>query len=767
MRKILSFILFLFANTISFAQFPQIGDLVVNPDGSKGIVFYLHPDGSGGGMVALTAANTACAWGDLVNIPALPDINQYQSMYDDGYTTTKEILKFQGSATGYAASYVDFANGWYIPAPGQANILFGMSGILEPYLLANGGTAIDRNFWISAEFDSYNAIYMTNIGFLSYTQKDYPSYAVRAIKDFSNNQITYDSTLTYLWNTGDTDPFIRVIPTETFAYKATVTSSAGCIATAEKTIIVNDAAGQILNDTICEGEIYTKYGFSETQTGTYTRTVTQDGCSTLLTLNLTVNLSYTETIVDTICLGSSYTEHGFNITPYQEGDYTKIYHYSTVTGCDSVITVKLHVRPVYETLFVDTVCQGETYNNHGFNLSTQVTAGLQPYIRNLISKHGCDSVVVLNLQVNPVYDNVISDQVCPNKPYTKYNFNISPQTAGTVLQRIQNLTSKNGCDSTVTLNLRVTDQIEHPFTEQICQGSSFFFKSQNITMPGVYRDTLVAAGGCDSIVILTLIVNPIKQTTLYDTVYYRQPYTENGFNLPAQTVIGDFVETLSLTTTAGCDSIVTLNLQVRYGECTDQTTVFNDVVCQYQPYIYNGFNLPTQNEAGRHIYRQELYTIEGCDSTVVLNLYVNKAYRQEIEITIRKGKTVEIEGQIYNTPGVVEHLYIARSGCDSTIVYIIKQAETGDCDHVIPDKFFSPNNDGIRDIWLIENIDCFEHLIEIYDRYGKLLRRWENDFYGWDGMYGGKPVISDDYWYRIVFKGTNLKDKIGHFNLRR
>ena len=31
-----------------FAQSYQIGDVYTAPDGSRGIVYYLHPDGSGG-----------------------------------------------------------------------------------------------------------------------------------------------------------------------------------------------------------------------------------------------------------------------------------------------------------------------------------------------------------------------------------------------------------------------------------------------------------------------------------------------------------------------------------------------------------------------------------------------------------------------------------------------------------------------------------------------------------------------------------------------
>ena len=52
----LAFLLALFLNLPHlFAQSPNynIGDVITNPDGSKGVVFWLAPDGSGGWMCAL------------------------------------------------------------------------------------------------------------------------------------------------------------------------------------------------------------------------------------------------------------------------------------------------------------------------------------------------------------------------------------------------------------------------------------------------------------------------------------------------------------------------------------------------------------------------------------------------------------------------------------------------------------------------------------------------------------------------------------------
>ena len=71
-------------------------------------------------------------------------------------------------------------------------------------------------------------------------------------------------------------------------------------------------------------------------------------------------------------------------------------------------------------------------------------------------------------------------------------------------------------------------------------------------------------------------------------------------------------------------------------------------------------------------------------------------------------------------------------------------------------NFFTPNNDGQNDKWVIGGIERLpESKISIYDRYGKLLRKYSASEPGWNGEYLSKPVPSDDYWYVIELKPVN------------
>jgi gliding motility-associated-like protein len=92
------------------------------------------------------------------------------------------------------------------------------------------------------------------------------------------------------------------------------------------------------------------------------------------------------------------------------------------------------------------------------------------------------------------------------------------------------------------------------------------------------------------------------------------------------------------------------------------------------------------------------------------------------------------------------------------------------CSPIIISKFFSPDGDGINELFQIEGLqDYSSPEIFIYDRYGKLVFSGNAASVtppnGWDGKYLGRPLPSDDYWY--VIKLIETKNKIGNFSLKR
>ncbi|MFY0605004.1 MAG: T9SS type B sorting domain-containing protein [Flavobacteriaceae bacterium] len=80
-------------------------------------------------------------------------------------------------------------------------------------------------------------------------------------------------------------------------------------------------------------------------------------------------------------------------------------------------------------------------------------------------------------------------------------------------------------------------------------------------------------------------------------------------------------------------------------------------------------------------------------------------------------------------------------------------------------KFFTPNNDGINDVWELKGISDQEYSISIYNRFGKLVKVLKDKNESWDGTANGYKLTSNDYWFRIQF--TDGRIVRGNFSLLR
>jgi gliding motility-associated-like protein len=84
-------------------------------------------------------------------------------------------------------------------------------------------------------------------------------------------------------------------------------------------------------------------------------------------------------------------------------------------------------------------------------------------------------------------------------------------------------------------------------------------------------------------------------------------------------------------------------------------------------------------------------------------------------------------------------------------------------------KYFTPNNDGTNDIWQINGIHNLDDWsISIFDRYGKLLEKLNENYPFWNGLYNNKTLPASDYWFTISYTENNVKKTFkSHFSLIR
>ncbi len=389
-----------------------------------------------------------------------------------------------------------------------------------------------------------------------------------------------------------------------------------------------------------------------TKTGTYRISRRSCAYTDIAYLHLTIQQPFDTTFYDTVCRGASYNRYGFSLSDVQtDGDYTL--SLSSQAGCDSVLTLHLKVHPVYGTTLYDTICQGNSYSNYGFDLPSGTSGGT--FTKTYSTVHGCDSTVTLNLHVHPVYLFSETQHICQGD-----SISFRGRWLHTSGVYYDSLTTVHGCDSIYRLTLSVHSTSPLLFPDKVCYGSGY--NKYGFSLPSVYHDTLVrdtfrSFWGCDSIRILSLSVQPVYDTPLYDTVCQGDGYYRHGFTLPSVQVDG--VHTLTLSSRSGCDSTLILHLKVH----PVYNTVLYDSICPSDYYERYGFRLSNLHESST--YRRTESTVHGCDSTVTLYLHVWPTYFYPETVHLCEGDTFDFRGMRYHESGEYYDSLTTTKGCDS------------------------------------------------------------------------------------------------------
>jgi len=374
---------------------------------------------------------------------------------------------------------------------------------------------------------------------------------------------------------------------------------------------------------------------------------TNVGCDSTVRLQLYVAPVYDTLFEDSICYGEDYNLHGFNIINPEVGTTRDTLSLESIYGCDSIVRLELYVSPKYEFAFTDTICHGENYDNHGFYYENPNVGRIFDTLFLTTTLVGCDSIISLNLYVAPTHDTLFIDTICQGEDYTQHGFNILNPEPGTTIDTLF-LTTTIGCDSIVVLNLLVGEVYDSLISDMICYGEEYHkhgFDLVNLEV-GTTLDTLFLTSivGCDSTVKLNLYVAPTFETLFTDTICFGESYLEHGFIIyDPQIGLDTFQQ--HLTTINGCDSLVELHLFV--GPLFD--VKFYDTICYGESYQKYNFNI-YKPEVGLHVESQELLTGAGCDSIVTLNLVVGQLYDTVFNVKICEGESYHENNFHYDKP---------------------------------------------------------------------------------------------------------------------
>ena len=345
----------------------------------------------------------------------------------------------------------------------------------------------------------------------------------------TSENLTAEGCYTYRWSTNENGSIISILPTATTTYTVTGTDIHGCTATATKTIQVEalpdvHIAGTL---TICQGD---------------TTTLTASGGQSYMWNN-----------------GSTAS----SIRANEEGNYTVIA--TSANGCSANETVHLTVnqRPIANIIGASVLCNNQTtvlratggdiyhWNNGAIGDTLLITIG-GLYTVTVSNEHQCSSTATISVATL-------------DAPFV--------QIVGT----------NNICDGS-TANLFASSNAQN-FRWNTGEYSQNITVSPNVTTD--YIVTVSSNNGCSASDTMHLVVNPIYNHGLSATICQGNPYTQNGFNLPVQDEPGIHTYTNNLQTIHGCDSIITLTLTVNPLPVMPDTITGNPRIGNYGSYLYS------------------------------------------------------------------------------------------------------------------------------------------------------------------------------------
>ena len=442
---------------------------------------------------------------------------------------------------------------------------------------------------------------------------------------------------------------------------------------------------------------------------------------------------------------------------------------TTSDGCFNSEEFELFV-PVFETYLEGSICEGETYNIAGNEISATGS-----YSFPLTSTLGCDSIVFLDLEVLIGGTNFLTPQICEGEVY-----NYAGQSFTEAGFYSFNTPGQNDCDSLISIDLTVTPKYNLNYPISICQGQTIQEGTDILSTTGNYTFIYYTVAGCDSIVTINLIVNDVYEDLTFATICEGESYQLGSQLLTAAGTYGEVLSSI-----AGCDSSVLLTLEVE-----NITTAFdNKTICLGENYPLGTDTFNTEGS-----YLVTLQNVAGCDSLISLNLSVvewNDGILLPDYVTVNLGDPISISPS-YIAPGLIQIVWTDSTGTVLSnedilnidqVINIQNITLTGldqygciDMDEIeirvnrnigiYTPNIFSPNGDGNNDYFrpkVNQSLAALKEMM-IYDRWGNLvysvksiadLSMWQ----GWDGKINGLDAITGVYVYIATYVALDSEEE--------
>ncbi len=400
---------------------------------------------------------------------------------------------------------------------------------------------------------------------------------------------------------------------------------------------------------------------------TFTTSSVVSGCDSIVTLRLDIldDIEYYDTLILTESeIRKGYDWNGYsiyyddtNFKSFKEAEtYFNNYYTekSSSKGCKEYTNLRLYiVQEITEPL---SLCETELpVVWRGYTIESAEDNG----------KVFVDDVnrirYTLDLAIHPLYNEKISQTVCDG---TEITFGDTLLTSTGVYTR--KFKSQFGCDSTVTLNLKVqTAKTARTDRITICEGQPAFNwdghgpKFQNLTEAGTYNDTARYTTGCDSVYYALRITRGDSTIGHFD----KHICDGDSVNFFGEWIRKEGTYRGVTENTMQCDSIVYMHLTVT----KLQTISIDTTICDVSSIKWRGQTIVKDGT-----YSDTLKSELKCDSIAyVLNAHFLSSSSVKIDTTLCFGESITIGDTVINTAGKYTRNLTNAAGCDSVVTLIL------------------------------------------------------------------------------------------------
>jgi hypothetical protein len=174
-------------------------------------------------------------------------------------------------------------------------------------------------------------------------------------------------------------------------------------------------------------------------------------------------------------------------------------------------------------------------------------------------------VIAVELTLNKFSTRSLTETVCDS--YTSPSGKLWTES-GDYRDTIPNAA---GCDSIIFIYLTVGESTQEEIFDTICDGESYSFGGEELAESGQYTDSLVSILGCDSIVVLNLLVHNVDTSITVDEYVLTANETDAEYQwLLDNSIIGGATsQSYTVTETGSYAVIITKN------DCVDTSGTYN------------------------------------------------------------------------------------------------------------------------------------------------------------------------------------------------